>query len=73
MSELFCLECDHCGSAAIAKDVNLFTDGECDVCESCGMPGSVSCDSESEPYWATSDSPDDRCADPECDECAEAL
>lgn len=64
------LECDHCGGPAIKADADgLFTDGDGGMCVTCGLPGHVSLDSETPPYWWISDDPLDTCADPECVEC----
>lgn len=72
MSELVTtLECHHCGGAAIEAKDGLFTDGDGGSCMSCGMPGHVSTDSESDPYWWDSTDPNDKCADPECVDYAE--
>lgn len=65
------LECNHCGGTAIEADAQgCFTDGDGGKCVTCGFPGCVSCDSESEPYWSTSDQePGPVCDDPSCQEC----
>lgn len=65
------LECPHCGGTAIAADAQgFFTDGDGGKCMTCGFPGWVSCDGESEPYWAADDQePGAVCNDLECIDC----
>lgn len=63
------LDCDHCGGAAIVSESGLFYDGDGDACQCCGMPGTVSADAESDPYWADSQDPDDRCEREDCEAC----
>jgi len=64
------LECDHCGDVAIEGDKNnCFTDGTGGACISCSFPGQVSCDSETDPYWMSSDADEDRCNRPDCEDC----
>lgn len=65
------LPCDHCGDSAIRSDSGLFADGVGDRCESCGFPGHVSADSESDPYWVCSEEHDAVCARKDCSECEE--
>jgi hypothetical protein len=65
------LECNHCGCTAIVSESGLFTDGTGEKCMSCGFPGSVSCDSETDPYWSERDGMDDVCDDLSCEDCKE--
>ena len=67
------LECDHCGDVAIYGDKKgMFTDGAGGACVSCGFPGQVSCDAETEPYWMTGDDDADRCNRGDCEDCKDA-
>ncbi len=64
------LECNHCGGSAIESDARgYFTDGTGTRCMSCGFPGSVSADSETEPYWNGVDDLDAKCEDTNCIDC----
>lgn len=66
------LECSHCGGPAIyANARGLFFDGDGDKCLTCGLPGSVTCDAETEPYWLTREDYGDVCNDLECEDCKE--
>ena len=64
-------ECDHCGDVAIESTDGLFTDGDGGECASCGMPGQVSMDAETGPYWSTSQEEGDRCDRRDCEDCAD--
>lgn len=63
------LECAHCGGVAIEKEDGVFYDGDGGSCETCGFPGLVSVDSESDAYWVESDDEDAVCNDPGCEDC----
>ena len=64
------LECNHCGGPAIYADAHgLFTDGTVERCITCQMPGSVSCDSETEAYWNADENDGDRCIEADCPSC----
>lgn len=63
------LWCDHCGGIAIEGD--KFTDGQGGACVTCGFPGAVSCDAETDPWWNTSELDDARCSRAGCSECEE--
>jgi len=67
------LECDHCGCDAIdADEEGLFYDGDGGACATCGFPGRVSADGDSEDphaWWNTSQEPGDRCNRADCEEC----
>lgn len=63
------LDCAHCGDVAIESADGFFADGEGGACMTCGFPGGVSCDSETEPYWNESDDPEARCTAPDCLDC----
>lgn len=65
------LDCQHCGDVAIEKADGVFCDGDGGSCETCGFPGSVSVDSESDAYWVESENANAVCLDPECEECRE--
>jgi hypothetical protein len=68
------LECPHCGDVAAFADpeTNRFEDGQGGDagCESCGFPGSVSCDAESDPYWVMSDLESATCNRDDCVDCS---
>ena len=64
-------ECDHCGDVAIESRDGMFTDGDGGECASCGMPGQVSMDAETDPYWSTSQEEGDRCNRKDCEDCAD--
>ena len=66
------LACGHCGCEAIFGQE--FYDGQgAEVgCVTCGFPGHVSCDSETEPWWAESEEAGAMCKNAECTECADA-
>jgi hypothetical protein len=59
------LDCPVCGDVAFTSDTNYFTDGEGEVCESCGHPGSVVVeeDGDKEVYWQANDELCDGCID----------
>lgn len=63
------LDCNHCGSVAIESPDGMFTDGDGGACVSCGLPGHVSCCSETEPHWVMSEDPNIKCTLTDCEEC----
>ncbi len=63
------LDCDHCGNVAIESADGVFTDGDGGACSSCGLPGYVSCCSETEPHWFMSEDPNTKCKRADCEEC----
>lgn len=65
------LECNHCGDIAI--ETEIFFDGDGGKCISCGFPGWVSCDDETDPWWNESQSALDRCNRKDCKECPKYL
>lgn len=62
------LDCNHCGDVAFETPGGVFVDGDGGTCLSCGMPGHVSCDAETAPYWLELDGV---CNRADCDECRE--
>lgn len=69
-----CLECDHCGGAAVTREDDLYSEGMAVKCEECGFPGRVSIDDandDAEAYWLCSDDALATCNRDDCDECAE--
>lgn len=67
------LECDHCGDVAIkADEKGYFTDGSGGTCLSCGFPGHVSCDKETDPWWDSSQEDDSRCKVQDCVLCEDS-
>lgn len=69
------LDCPHCGGDAITSENGLFSDGDGEACDSCGLPGCVSVDDSDEDdvtaHWHCSEDPERRCDQADCDECRE--
>ncbi len=65
------IECDHCGCEAVeSNSEGYFYDGQGGACMTCGFPGHVSLDEETDPWWNSSDD-DVKCTDPDCWSCTQ--
>lgn len=69
------LDCAHCGGIAIESPDGLFGDGDGERCMTCGLKGHVSIDDsdpdpdENTAYWSSSDDPNDKCNEEDCEAC----
>ena len=70
--------CNHCGGDALSSADGTFVDDTSGPCMTCSFPGHVVVDIDDADenggyaaYWSTSEEPDARCKDDECQECCE--